>query len=118
VEDKHNLCLYCFEPSDSEVCPHCGGDASAAVPVNQLSPGTILAGRIMVGRAVGQDSSGIVYTAMDTRRNVVVRVREFLPRDAAIRNADGSVSPLSEGEERFQAGIAKMKRSAQPDENG
>ena len=55
MEDKQNLCLYCFEPSDTQICPHCGGDASAAVPINQLSPGTMLAGRILVGRAVGQD---------------------------------------------------------------
>ena len=118
MEDKQNLCLYCFEPSDTQICPHCGGDASAAVPINQLSPGTMLAGRILVGRAVGQDASGIVYAAMDTRRGVVVRVREFLPRDIAVRNPDGSVSPAPGSEERFQAGLSKMKHSAQPDENG
>ena len=118
MEDKQNLCLYCFEPSDTQICPHCGGDASAAVPINQLSPGTMLAGRILVGRAVGQDASGIVYAAMDTRHGVVVRVREFLPRDIAVRNPDGSVSPAPGSEERFQAGLSKMKRSAQPDENG
>ena len=26
MEDKQNLCLYCFEPSDTQICPHCGGD--------------------------------------------------------------------------------------------
>ena len=60
MEDKQNLCLYCFEPSDTQICPHCGGDASAAVPINQLSPGTMLAGRILVGRAVGPEIFDII----------------------------------------------------------
>ena len=80
MEDKQNLCLYCFEPSDTQICPHCGGDASAAVPINQLSPGTMLAGRILVGRAVGQDASGIVYAAMDTPRRSGARARIFAAR--------------------------------------
>lgn len=119
MEDKQNLCLYCFEPSDTQICPHCGGDASAAVPINQLSPGTMLAGRILVGRAVGQDASGIVYAAMDTRRGVVVRVREFLPR--AHRRAQSQTAPVSPapGERGALPGRAEQKKhSAQPDENG
>ena len=61
-----NKCMYCFEDLNGhDVCPHCGRDSRAAVPQIQLLPGTMLHnGRFLVGRAMGQDASGIVYICL------------------------------------------------------
>ena len=82
-----NKCMYCFEDLDGrDICPHCGRDSRAAVPQIQLLPGTLLHnGRFLVGRAMGQDASGIVYMAYDTKRESTLRIREYLPRDCAQR---------------------------------
>ena len=57
-----NLCMYCFQELNGErICPHCGKDARAAVPQIQMLPGTLVyRDRFLVGRALGQDSGGIV----------------------------------------------------------
>ena len=72
-----NKCMYCFEDlGGRDICPHCGHDSRAAVPQIQLLPGTLLHnGRFLVGRAMGQDASGIVYMAYDTKREATLRIR-------------------------------------------
>lgn len=105
-----NLCMYCFEENGgADVCPHCGRDARAAVPQIQLLPGTLVYNeRFLIGRALGQDASGIVYAALDTRRNVKIRIREYLPRDCARRLNSGEVVPEPGMEDQFEAGMSKQ----------
>lgn len=110
-----NLCMYCFEDNGgNDICPHCGRDARAAVPQIQLLPGTLIyKERFLVGRALGQDASGIVYSALDTRRNVKIRIREYLPRDSARRLNSGEVVPEAGCEDRFEAGLKKLRASVE-----
>ena len=106
-----NLCMYCFEETGgADVCPHCGRDARAAVPQIQLLPGTLVYNdRFLIGRALGQDASGIVYAALDTRKNVKIRIREYLPRDCARRLNSGEVVPEPGAEDQFEAGMNKLR---------
>ena len=110
-----NLCMYCFEENGgADVCPHCGRDARAAVPQIQLLPGTLVYNeRFLIGRALGQDASGIVYSALDTRRNVKIRIREYLPRDSARRLNSGEVVPEPGAEEQFDQGMRKLRASVE-----
>ena len=110
-----NKCMYCFEDLDGrDICPHCGRDSRAAVPQIQLLPGTLLHnGRFLVGRAMGQDASGIVYMAYDTKRESTLRIREYLPRDCAQRLNDGSVAPAPGSEEAFERGMQRLKASVE-----
>ena len=110
-----NKCMYCFEDLDGrDVCPHCGHDSRAAVPQIQLLPGTLLHnGRFLVGRAMGQDASGIVYMAYDTKREGTLRIREYLPRDCARRLNDGSVAPAAGAEEAFEKGMQRLRASVE-----
>lgn len=110
-----NLCMYCFEENGgADVCPHCGRDARAAVPQIQLLPGTLVYNeRFLIGRALGQDASGIVYAALDTRRNVKIRIREYLPRDCARRLNSGEVVPEAGMEDQFEAGMRKLRASVE-----
>lgn len=108
-----NLCMYCFEDMQGEsICPHCGRDSRAAVPQIQMLPGSLVYNdRFLIGRALGQDATGIVYSAFDTKRENKLRLREYLPRDCAERLNDGSVVPISGMEDQFDAGLKKLRAS-------
>ena len=108
-----NLCMYCFKDMGGDsICPHCGRDARAAVPQIQMLPGTpVYRDRFLLGRALGQDGSGIVYTALDTKRGGTIRIREYLPRNCAERLNDGTVVPIAGMEDAFEAGMRKLRAS-------
>ena len=110
-----NLCMYCFEDMNGQtVCPHCGRDSRAAVPQIQMLPGSqIYHGRFLVGRALGQDATGIVYSAFDTKKENRLRIREYLPRDCAERLNDGAVVPVAGMEDQFEAGLKKLRASVE-----
>ena len=110
-----NLCMYCFEDNGgNDVCPHCGRDARAAVPQIQLLPGTLVYhDRFLIGRALGQDASGIVYAALDTKRGTRIRIREYLPRDSARRLNSGEVVPEPGAEDAFETGLQKLRASVE-----
>ncbi|MDO4355635.1 MAG: peptidoglycan-binding domain-containing protein, partial [Clostridia bacterium] len=114
-----NLCMYCFEDTGGEtVCPHCGRDSRTAVPQVQLLPGTIIyGGRFLVGRALGQDANGVVYTALDLKLQRKLRIREYFPRDCASRLSDGTVVPAAGAEDAFETGLKRVKASVQNAEN-
>ncbi len=73
-------CYSCFKEyqGDFKVCPYCGTPAitEPAEPVH-LAPGTVLAGRYILGTAVGSGGFGIVYRAWDSKLETVVAVKEF-----------------------------------------
>ena len=107
--------MYCFEDRHGEsICPHCGRDSRAAVPQIQMLPGSLVYHeRFLVGRALGQDATGIVYAAYDTKRENKLRLREYLPRDCAERLPDGSVAPIAGMEEQFEKGLKRLRASVE-----
>ena len=110
-----NLCMYCFENMNGrQICPHCGRDSRTAVPQIQLLPGSrVYHSRFLIGRALGQDASGIVYAAFDTKRESPLRVREYLPRDCAERLNDGGVVPVAGKEDQFEQGMQKLRAAVE-----
>lgn len=73
-------CLLCFKEYSADLhnCPFCG--ASEEIPPNepiQLSPGTILNGRYLIGTAIGSGGFGILYKAWDLKLETEVAVKEF-----------------------------------------
>ena len=75
MEHGHgDKCMYCFEPLDKNgECAACGRDPLAPVSPSHLAPGTVLRTRFLVGRALGQDASGIVYVAYDMKTGAKLR---------------------------------------------
>ena len=63
-----NLCIHCMQEKNnaSEICPFCGFDPKTAeIPPYHLQPFSILAGKYLLGMAIGEGGFGITYIGMD-----------------------------------------------------
>ena len=114
VPEKPVFCYNCFQERETPEgpCPHCGFDLEEnekKFPV-ALRAGTVLNGRYIVGRVLGQGGFGITYLALDTQLNAKVAIKEFMPGEIATRVGGTTVSVMMEtrseeftyGAERFQ----------------
>jgi serine/threonine protein kinase len=93
-QDLRDHCAGCFAPRElntaAEPCPRCGFDPHTERPANALPPGTLLAGQFVVGRVLGKPGGfGITYLGLDRHLQMRVAIKEYLPRDLAMRAADG-----------------------------
>lgn len=91
------LCSNCFCESVNErgFCTICGYDSAKSLRSNPLAlpPGTILYGRYVLGRVLGQGGFGITYIAQDFHTNRIVAIKEFFPDAMATRTSAYQVQP-------------------------
>ena len=114
-----NLCIKCMKEKSSPnaVCEHCGFDSSkAVVPPHHLEPFVILAGKYLVGMAIGEGGFGITYIGMDLNLEMRVAIKEYYPNGCAIRDMSGNSSTVQSymGEKQtfFEAGREKFINEA------
>ena len=96
--------------SENGVCPHCGYDINTPpTHSNHLKPGTMIAGRYLIGKALGSGGFGITYIAWDSLNSKAVAIKEFLPGVFAYRvPGQNSVAAYNkDSEEKFRTGISK-----------
>ena len=82
-------CINCMKMIDEETafCPHCGfGQKGEASPFG-LKPGTILRGRYLVGRVLGQGGFGLTYVGYDLTLEIKTAIKEYFPLGLATRNS-------------------------------
>ena len=92
---KERICPGCMrrKAQGEDTCSVCGFTASSyAAPKHHLPPGTVLAGKYLIGRSVGEGGFGITYIAMDIRLETVLAVKELFPRQICSREEDLRVS--------------------------
>ena len=111
------LCYHCFRETDTPgVCPHCGYDPAGSERKYPLAlhPGSILNGRYIVGRVLGQGGFGITYIAQDDRTKERVALKEYLPTEFAGRTSGSpSVQVYSDDRrENFEYGKAQFLEEA------
>ncbi len=103
------------EKGQAEVCPFCGyREGTPPQAPHYLAPGTVLAGKYLVGRGLGHGGFGTTYIARDQVLGVKLAIKEYLPQDCASR-APGSnlVVPFSgEGAKRFADGLESFLQEA------
>ena len=90
------LCPNCFQPVDPNLpnCSFCGFSAREnreRFPLG-LPPGTVLAGRFIIGKVLGQGGFGITYLAKDYQKNQKVALKEFFPESMVTRSDNLTVS--------------------------
>ena len=109
-----NLCIHCMQEKNnaSEICPFCGFDPKTAeIPPYHLQPFSILAGKYLLGMAIGEGGFGITYIGMDLNLEMKVAIKEYYPNGCATRNRSESNTVISysssmhdifeEGREKF-----------------
>ncbi len=106
-----NYCMNCMkELGGSPVCSNCGydnGKPGAHEPYH-LAPGTVLAGKYLVGNALGEGGFGITYIGMHTTLNKRVAIKEFYPSGTANRISLTQVQVTGGKEEFFQKGVQRF----------
>lgn len=114
---KFNRCLGCMEEQEeSGRCPNCGFDRGSyeSVP-HQLLPGTILNGRYILGRALGEGGFGISYLGWDLNLECKIAVKEYYPISYVTRQAmyNPTVTVLTGSrQEYYQKGLNKFVEEA------
>ena len=111
-----NLCYNCFKeiPEGDGPCPYCGFDLSENVkkyPV-ALRAGTVLNGRYIVGRVLGQGGFGITYLAYDQSLKARVAVKEYMPNDMAARVGTTVSVAMKSRAEDFTYGLERFQEEA------
>lgn len=113
----NNICLNCMEEKGSAViCPHCKMVEGSTLESNlHLQPGTILQGKYLIGRALGQGGFGITYLAWDLNLNIKLAIKEYMPLDLAYRTTSQiEVSVFKKSlTDNFNYGLNKYLEEAQ-----
>ena len=83
------LCINCMQErrSPDGICEFCGFDVRTfELPRHHMRPFTILAGKYLIGDAIGEGGFGITYIGMDLNLEVKVAIKEYYPQGAAVRD--------------------------------
>ena len=84
-----NLCTNCMRErrNPDGICEFCGFDVRTfELPRHHMRPFTILAGKYLIGNAIGEGGFGITYIGMDLNLEVRVAIKEYYPQGAAVRD--------------------------------
>lgn len=102
------ICYNCFKQKNNDgACPFCGYDAQkdeGKYPL-ALTPGSILMGKYIVGRVLGQGGFGATYIAQEHDSGRMVAIKEYLPGELATRTGTYGVTAFSgDRAENFEYG--------------
>ena len=116
MAEQKNLCYNCFQEREvlEGPCPYCGFDLAEnekKFPV-ALRAGTVLNGRYIIGRVLGQGGFGITYLALDTQLNAKVAIKEFMPNDIATRIGTTVSVAMDTKSEEFAYGAERFQEEA------
>ena len=86
---EKRYCPYCMSPiAEGESCPACGRLAEGYEPLpHHLPAGTVLTDRYLLGAVIGEGGFGITYIGLDLLLKIKVAIKEYYPRDRAIRTS-------------------------------
>ena len=111
------LCLGCMEKINDkyDVCPYCGyEDGTPPKEAYHIVPGTVLAGKYIVGRVIGYGGFGVTYIGYDGLLEKKIAIKEYLPSEFATRMPGQTEVTVYSGErqEQFYSGIDKFVEEA------
>lgn len=84
-----NRCLGCMKEYEGNgICPYCGFEMESYKPIpHHLIPGTILNGKYLLGKALGEGGFGISYLGWDLNLEHKVAIKEYYPVSYVTRQA-------------------------------
>lgn len=105
---ERKICTFCAAEAMENICTNCGKDISEYQPApHHLQPGTILAGKYIVGGVLGEGGFGITYIGRDTILDMTVAIKEYFPSGVVNRNNTISAevtSPIGDAITFFEKG--------------
>ncbi len=114
--DIDNICLHCMEEKGTaERCLFCNNDQRIEKEsLLHLSPGTVLQGKCLLGRALGQGGFGITYLAYDLTLDLKLAIKEYMPQHLATRSgSDQKVAVYKqELQEEYRYGLNSFLKEA------
>ena len=92
------ICYNCFHEMKSETryCENCGaemGIKNETTYPHALPCGTVLHGKYVIGRVLGQGGFGITYLAQDYFSKELVAIKEYYPSTMATRQVPWKSNP-------------------------
>ncbi len=114
VGDSQRQCMGCmgFFDSKFDICPHCGYQVGTpAASLLHLDPGTILAGKYIIGKALGFGGFGVTYVGWDKQLERRVAIKEYYPSEFATRMMHEQDLIIASGEKKhsqYTAGKEKF----------
>lgn len=95
MQGQETLCMGCMHgrQNNGEACPRCGWNDSCGNLQHQLATETILDGKYIVGRALGQGGNAITYIGFDLALLRRVAIKEYFPASYCSR-PDAKQSPV------------------------
>ena len=103
----------CMEEYGTEfdMCPFCG--YVEGTPVEEqihMEPGTVLHDRYIIGRVLGFGGFGVTYIGWDSKLEMKVAVKEYLPSEFSTRMPGQTLVTVFRGEkqEQFREGLDKF----------
>ena len=112
-----NICFNCMKITDNgaTVCKHCGavvGEKQVS-EVSSLKIGTVLHGRYLVGKKLGQGGFGITYMGFDLVLSCRVAIKEYYPRNDVSRDNNKSSELIWQTKNDYLTGCKNILREAQ-----
>ncbi len=115
----NNLCMGCMNEMTQTFgfCPYCGYKVGTVNSSRGLQPQTILNGKFLIGKIIGEGGFGITYIAYDLILNNRVAIKEYFPSELVTRDTSKGVQTsltilTSAKEEQYKAGIERFVQEA------
>lgn len=114
VLDFDRFCMGCMscETEEGKPCPNCGFDEASYSPAPHILPlRTILNGKYLLGRTIGQGGFGILYLGWDLNLDMKLAIKEYYPDGFVTRDchtATTLVPYAGEAAEFFADGLGKF----------
>lgn len=120
-------CIGCMEDmgnASGVFCPHCGYNNSESTPKQPyaMQPNTLLHGRYLVGRVLGQGGFGITYIGFDMVLNLKVAIKEYFPMGSATREGNSStlrwnsMNSTEQRQEAYESFLKEARKTAKLDQ--
>lgn len=110
-----NRCMNCMEIYDEEydICPYCGFEKGTPPEViSHLVPGTVIAGRYIIGTVISHGGFGVIYRAWDNSLGIKIAIKEYYP-NGLVNRVPGKPDVIALGGDKKQQYIMGLKRFLQ-----
>lgn len=115
-QNIERLCVGCLShmKEGERFCSQCGFDNEQPKEPHHLPPRSILAGKYLVGKVLGEGGFGITYLGFDLNLNIKIAIKEYFPSGFVARAGGGTtVTPFTgSSTEYYSNGIEKFLTEA------